>query len=106
MYHGYAQRQLRHVELYSPMITQAAKRNLVYPNYAWIFYALYPDQWWTDDTIPVDCTNEELETFLFNSRGLLAHIVPEPDNFDSSTSAGIVSHRLCCLAAVLVHFII
>ena len=73
---------------------QAAKRNLVYPNYAWIFYGLYPDGWWTENVTQVpleDCTDEELELFLFKSRGLMAHIVPEPDDFDSPTSAGIVS---------------
>lgn len=81
---------------------QAAKRNLVYPNYAWIFYALYPNQWWTDSVIPVDCTNEELESFVLRSRGILAHIVPEPDDFDSITAAGIVSLRHVYTFATLV----
>ena len=90
----------RHVRTFLTNL-QASKRNLVYPNYAWIFYALYPDKWWTDNTIPVDCSNEELERFLFNSGGILAHIVPEPDNFDSLTSAGIVSSVFACLPCMI-----
>ena len=74
--------------------SQAAKRNLVYPNYAWIFYGLYPTRWWTEEVTRVpleDCTDEQLEQFLFKSRGIMAHIVPEPNSLDSPSSAGIVS---------------
>ena len=77
---------------------QAAKRNLVYPNYAWIFYGLYPSRWWTEavSRLPLeDCTDEELEQFLVDSRAIMAHIVPEPDDLDSPSSAGIVSKPMC-----------
>lgn len=74
-------------------ITQAAKRNLVYPNFAWIIYAWYPEGWWTEgvanETLD-GCTDEMLEDFLAKSRALLLHILPEPDNSSIATTAGIV----------------
>ena len=37
------------------------------------------------------CSDEDLEAFLIQSRALLIHIVPEPDDIDEVTAAGIVS---------------
>ena len=37
------------------------------------------------------CSDEVLEAFLIQSRALLIHIVPEPDDIDEVTAAGIVS---------------
>ena len=66
----------------------------MYPNYGWIIYAWYPDQWWTEkiagDHLD-ECTDEELEEFLGKSRVVMLHIAPEPDDFDKITVAGFVS---------------
>ena len=37
------------------------------------------------------CSDEVVEAFLIQSRALLIHIVPEPDDIDKVTAAGIVS---------------
>ena len=74
--------------------TQAAKRNLVYPNYVWIIYAAYPDKWWTAARSGgknlTDCPDEVLEQFLIDSRAFTIHALPEPDLVDEETDAGIV----------------
>ena len=43
---------------------QAAKRNLVYPNYAWIFYGLTQVAGGLRQFQGSHCTDEELEQFL------------------------------------------
>ena len=73
---------------------QAAKRNMVYPHYGWILYAWYPDKWWTEEIAgePLDeCTDKELEEFLWQARPLTIHLLPEPDDHDIPTVAGFVS---------------
>ena len=72
---------------------QASKRNLVYPNYAWIIYTIYPDKWWTEKVAEErleECSDQELEEFLLRSRALLIHLVPEPDDWHYLTAAGLV----------------
>lgn len=73
---------------------QAAKRNLVYPNYAWIIYAAYPDEWWTVEKSGgknlTDCPDEVLEEFLIRSRAFAIHALSESDDMEALTDAGIV----------------
>lgn len=74
-------------------VIQAAQRNLVYPHYAWIIYAWYPEGWWREDMANETlegCPDEVLEDFLIQSRAQMIHILPEPDDIDSITDAGIV----------------
>ena len=74
-------------------LLQAAHRKLLYPHYAWLIYDWYPDRWWTEEVAneTIDgCSDEVLEAFLIQSRALLIHIVPEPDDNDKETVAGIV----------------
>ena len=73
---------------------QASKRNLVYPHYAWIIYSFYPDKWWTEEVAKEhleECSDLELEEFLLKSHALLIHLVPEPDDWDNLTAAGLVT---------------
>ena len=73
---------------------QAAKRNLVYPHYAFIMHAVYPDQWWTMEKSGgrylEGCSDEMLEEFLIKSRAFMIHIFPETDNISAMTDSGIV----------------
>ena len=73
---------------------QAAKRNLVYPHYAWIVYSFYPDKWWTEEVAKEhleECSDQELEEFLLlKSHALIIHLVPEPDDWNHPTVAGLV----------------
>ena len=73
---------------------QAAKQELVYPNFAWI---LYPKKWWTNiiasDHLD-ECTEEELNNFLILARPLIMHIIPEPDDEDVPTDTGFVRNDL------------
>ena len=40
---------------------------------------------------PIDgCTDQELELFLKKSRSLIVHLLPEPDDYNQTTNAGIV----------------
>jgi len=72
---------------------QAAKRNLTYPQYAWITYGWYPDNWWTKAVSKnnVSCSDEQLEKFVEKARMLLIRQYPTPDDVDAATIAGIVS---------------
>ena len=66
----------------------------MYPHYGWITFGWYPDRWWTEEVAGEhidECTDEELEEFLRRSRPLVIHLIPEPDDYDLETDAGIVS---------------
>ena len=82
-------------------LPQAARRNLVYPNYAWIVYAWYPEKWWTEGDDLDGCTNDFLEDFLIRARALLLNIVAEPDDFDAITDGGFVSLLILYIALFL-----
>ena len=79
---------------------QAAKRGLVYPNYAWITFGAYPEKWWTAEVsgyhpehVPVNCTDKELEEFLINARPIIIQQYhTTPDEVNDITEAGIVSY--------------
>ena len=73
-------------------VLQASKRNLVYPHYAWIIYSIYPDKWWTEEVAneTLECSDQELEEFLLKSHALTIHLVPEPDDWNHLTAAGLV----------------
>ena len=76
---------------------QALKRGYLYPHYGWILYGWYPERWWTEEVAGEhidECTDRELEVFLRNSRSLIIHLQPEPDDFHQITDAGIVSFFL------------
>ena len=75
------------------MSFQAAHRKLFYPHYAWLIYDWYPERWWTEEVANETiegCSDEMLEAFLIHSRALLIHVLPEPDDIDAITAAGIV----------------
>ena len=72
---------------------QAAKRNLVYPHYAWIIYAWYPERWWLEEIAGEhidECSDEELQNFMLKSRAIEIHIFPEADDLDNPTVTGYV----------------
>ena len=74
-------------------LLQASKRNLVYPNYAWIISSTYPEKWWTEAVAKErleECSDQELEEFLLKSHALIIHLVPEPDDWNRPTAAGLV----------------
>ena len=41
-----------------------------------------------------ECTDQEIEEFLWKSRALVIQLLPEPDDFDAPTTAGFVSTRI------------
>ena len=54
----------------------------------------YPEKWWTEEVDKhhlKECTDEELEEFLQQSRALSINLFPEPDDLDIPTVAGFVS---------------
>ena len=60
-------------------------------------YGWYPDKWWTEESAGEhidECTDEEIETFLEQSRALVIHLLPEPDDYNQKTDAGMVSISL------------
>ena len=81
-------------QVYIFIITQALREGFVYPHYGWITFGWYPDRWWTEEVVGEhidECTDEELEDFLRRSRPLVIHLIPEPDDYNFKTDAGIVS---------------
>ena len=81
---------------------QASKHNLVYPHYSWIIYSFYPLRWWREEVTKVhldECTDEELEEFLRKSRAIVIHVVPEADDEDAITAAGLV--KICKINMIL-----
>ena len=72
---------------------QASKRGLVYPHFGWIIFGWYADRWWTEEVAQetIDCTDDELELFLGQARPLLIQLLPEPDDYNLTTDAGLVS---------------
>ena len=88
-------------------LLQAAHRKLHYPHYAWLIYDWYPDRWWTEEVAneTIDgCPDEVLEAFLIQSRALLIHILPEPDDSDKETAAGIVRGVYIYISAIQLHY--
>ena len=70
---------------------------MVYPHYGWIIYSFYPERWWREEVAKEhldECTDEELEDFLHDSRALIIHVLPEPDKTDIDTAAGLVSIQI------------
>lgn len=61
-----------------------------YPQYVWITYAWYQDQWWTSavNNDPIRCSEDELVQLLRLS--LAIEIVPVPDDLDAQTDVGLV----------------
>ena len=76
------------------MSIQAAKRNLVYPGYAWMIYAWYPEKWWEHGEPLEGCSNDMLEDFLIKSRAHVINILPEADDHDEITASGMVNNFL------------
>ena len=73
---------------------QASKRGYTYPHYGWIVFGWYTDKWWTEESAGEhidECTDQEIEEFLEQSRALVIHLLPEPDDYNLITDAGIVS---------------
>ncbi len=69
---------------------QASKRGLTYPNYAWILYGWYREDWWMSDN-PSSCTNAEMEAFVEKARPIVVQQYPTADHLNESTDSGIVS---------------
>ena len=61
-----------------------------YPQYVWIAYAWYEDEWWTSDinNDPISCDENELAQMLRQS--LSVEIVPVPDDPNAETDVGVV----------------
>ena len=56
-------------------------------------YSFYPDKWWTEEVAKEhleECSDQELEEFLLKSKALIIHLVPEPDDWNHMTIAGLV----------------
>ena len=56
-------------------------------------YSFYPDKWWTEEVAKEhleECSDQELEEFLLKSKALIIHLVPEPDDWNHKTIAGLV----------------
>ena len=77
------------------MFLQASRRDIVYPHYGWIIFGWYSERWWTEEVARerIDCTDEELESFLGKARPLLIQLLPEPDDYNLITDAGFVSEH-------------
>ena len=69
----------------------------MYPHYAWIIYGWYEERWWTEEIAQehIDCTDEDIRSFLVRARPLLIQIAPEPDDFDLPADPGMVSITDC-----------
>ena len=56
-------------------------------------YSFYPEKWWTEDVAKEhleECSDQELEEFLLKSHALVMRFVPEPDDWNYLTAAGLV----------------
>ena len=58
-------------------ILQASKSSRKYPDYAWILYGWYSEDWWRS-TNDVNCTEDELASVL--ERALVIQQYPVNDN--------------------------
>ena len=65
---------------------QALKQGYGYPQYAWLVYDWYPDEWWESETDRPDCTNDDLKKFL--ERAL---VIGLPEFNNETTDIGTVS---------------
>ena len=81
-------RALTYITMY--ISAQAVKLGLTYPRYAWLIYGWYQDRWWTGavDSNMVDCTDQQLATFL--ERALVLQIFPSSEDPTAPTDTGLV----------------
>ena len=65
----------------------------MHPHYGWIMFGWYRERWWTEEVAQeqIDCSDEEMESFLERARPLLIQLLPEPGDYDAATDAGFVS---------------
>ena len=73
---------------------------MIYPHYGWIIFGWYPENWWTKEVAGefIDtCTDKEIEDFIERARPLLIHLIPEPDDYNLTTTAGIVCVLYLCV---------
>lgn len=61
-----------------------------YPQYVWITYAWYQDEWWTSavNNDPIMCSEDELVQLLRFSVGI--ETIPVSDNPNAQTDVGLV----------------
>ena len=77
--------------MYATLIyLQALRHNLVYPNYGWITWHGTNKMWKEPGNFSNDCTEEEVEEFIQESRILSITSFLNPDNSDIPTASGLV----------------
>ena len=59
-----------------------------YPDYAWILYGWYSEEWWRS-TSDVNCSGDELAIML--ERALVIQQYPIADNTSTNSVGGLVS---------------
>ena len=64
-----------------------------YPQYVWITYAWYQEEWWTSavNNDPIRCSEDELVQLLRLSIGI--EIIPVPDDPSAQTDVGLVKNQ-------------
>ena len=62
---------------------------MVYPNYAWILYGWYSEEWWRSPDAAVNCSEDELAAVL--ERALVVQQYPITDNTSHVAVGGVVS---------------
>ena len=68
---------------------QAMKQGYVYPQYAWLVYGWYAEEWWKlgqENITQRDCTDDDLKEFLDR-----AIVVGLPEFSNDTNDVGIVS---------------
>ena len=94
---------------------QGAKRNLVYPRYAWLLYSWYTELWWTEKDageILEGCSDEVLAEFLLKARAFVIYRRPEIDDIDEQTFSGLVKSTIarstfnCVMSASVIYIAI
>ncbi len=66
------------------------------PNYVWMTYGWYEENWWkakvNPEQVPADCTDSHLAEFLHGS--MVLQLVPTLNDSNSMTDTGLVSMYL------------
>ena len=76
---------------------QASKSARIYPDYAWILYGWYSEEWWKSTN--VNCTEEELASVL--ERALVIQQYPINDNMSTELVSSV--ENLCFSEFSIMH---
>ena len=74
------------------MFIKALARGMIYPEYVWMSYGWYTQNWWLDEHEDTSCTADQIKRAVWRSLAIHHFPIPTSEEEDAPTDVGYVSN--------------